>query len=622
VGAVIPAGQRQGRTNVTAPAAVLGIKTSLEGVGPVRFRDAAVSGTLVEGVPLDGCAPLANAAAINGNIAFIQRGVCDFIVKYTNAQNAGARAIVVFNDGATAARVDPIVMGGITPVIDIPGLMISSTDGNAINAFATTAADSPVQVTLDAAPNPANADLISAFSSRGPGSSGNSSFKPDIVAPGEGIVSTGVGTGFKGATNQGTSMSSPHVAGAAALLRQLHPNLHPAAIKALLQNSTVDANPGGDTSLARQGVGVLRVSQAATLTSFARPAGISFGRLNPMTPLNVTQAATLKNLSNRSRTFTVTHEPQQSYPGVEVTCPASVSVNRNGSRDFKLRLKFDPKTAARAGVADNASNSQTEIDGWCVLSDGIDTLRVGYLAVVDAASGLLLSHGPAGLGVQVRNQGPAAGIAEGFTLAGSGGTGANHTYSAIKRLGFRRADPSLFFDLPVLEFGISVDRPWEAIANLNVDLFLDLDRDGVEDVNLQARDLSAYDPNAALGTYVTAQFLNGDGGFLDWVVNTVDFNDRVVILPFTLEAGGGLVSDSFNYRLVLQDRQGNTDVQTGSIDLANEIVPNVNSFSLGGGQAVGVAVNGPAGAMLWLFPTNNDDLKQDQVTVTRGGVFR
>ena len=73
--------------------------------------------------------------------------------------------------------------------------------------------------------------------------------------------------------------------------------------------------------------------------------------------------------------------PNQSYPGVRVSCPSKVQVNGKGKSSFNIQLKFDPREAWRAGVFDDAFESQTEVDGWCVLNDGKDTLRVGYLAV-------------------------------------------------------------------------------------------------------------------------------------------------------------------------------------------------------------------------------------------------
>ncbi len=78
-------------------------------------------------------------------------------------------------------------------------------------------------------------DLISSFSSRGP--TGDSRIKPDIVAPGEVINSTWIDGSF--ATSSGTSMSAPHIAGLAALMLQLKPDLAPEEIKALLKNTAV-----------------------------------------------------------------------------------------------------------------------------------------------------------------------------------------------------------------------------------------------------------------------------------------------------------------------------------------------------------------------------------------------
>ena len=91
---------------------------------------------------------------------------------------------------------------------------------------------------------------------------------------------------------------------------------------------------------------------------------------------------------------------------------------------------------------DDAFVSQTEVDGWCILSDGKDTLRVGYVAVVDPASGVLVLPDNGFSSVKVRNFGPSLGWAEGFTLAKLGGEEQNRTYGSIAAIGFRRADPN------------------------------------------------------------------------------------------------------------------------------------------------------------------------------------
>jgi minor extracellular serine protease Vpr len=615
--AITPKGQSNGQATVNAPANLAGPKNSAEGAGAARFRDnPPITDVLVKGNPLNGCGPLTNAAAVSGHVVLIVRGACNFIVKYQAAQAAGARALVVYNDGANAGRIDPIVMGGLDSSITVPGLMISFPDGSALAGVATTDASSPAQVTLQSVKNPATDDLIASFSSRGPGS-GAQGFKPDLSAPGTGIVSTGVGTGNLGAALDGTSMASPHVAGSAALLHQLHPNLRPAAIKALLQNSTVDVNAAGDTSLARQGVGAIRVDAAAALTSYAAPGGVSFGRLNPQFPIHVDRDIHVHNMSRFPRLFIGKDVPHQTFAGVNVFCPKFVWVGGHDSRKVDIDLFFNPFASAAAGLFDESSISQTEVDGWCELSDGKDTLRIGYLAVVDPASGIQAS-GKQSV-VDIRNSGPAGGMAEGFTLVGSGGKGAKHTYSSISKLGVRRGDPNLYLGFPVLEFAVTVDESWEHISNLTVDLLLDVDKDGVPDVELVAADWTTFEPPppdgaAIIGTYLTAQF-NAKGGFLDWGVSTWDFNDRVVILPFTTVAGGGLVPDSFNYTLTLTDRQGAQDVQTGTIDMANEIVPDLNSFQLDRGEKVSTSVTSGKGKMLWIFPGNPARDQEDTVQV-------
>src|ERR1700737_4388956 len=296
--------------------------------------------------------------------------------------------------------------------------MISSTDGFPIGGAGAPPAASPVKVTLEVAPDPTKDDQIASFSSRGPGS-GGTHFKPEISAPGFSIVSTAVGTGTEGVSFQGTSMAAPHVTGSAALLRQLHPKFGPGAIKRSLLNSTGNANPSGDTDLARQGVGVVRVDRAAALTSYASPGGVSFGRLNPVVPIFRSRSVKLTDFGGHARSFTVKSVPHKTYPGVQVSCPSSVTVRPNHSNEFDINLSFDPRVALKKGVSDNWFISETEVDGWCVLSDGKDTLRVGYLASVDAAS-LMFSHRTSRNSMALANVGPSVGLAEGFTLVGTG----------------------------------------------------------------------------------------------------------------------------------------------------------------------------------------------------------
>ncbi|MDB6160653.1 MAG: putative in family peptidase [Gammaproteobacteria bacterium] len=626
VAASIPGGRVYSRVTVTAPASVAGTKNNLEGAGPVQLKDIGpVSGALINSVPTNGCTPFTNASDVAGGIAFVMRGTCTFDAKYVNAQAAGARAIVVYNDGATAARVDPLVMATTTPTIAIPGVMISSTDGFPLAAAATTAA-SPVKVTLDVGPDPTKDDQITSFSSRGPGP-GGTHFKPEISAPGFSIVSTAVGTGTEGVSFQGTSMAAPHVTGSAALLRQLHPKFGPGAIKALLLNSTVNANPSGDTDLARQGVGVVRVDRAAALTSYASPGGVSFGRLNPVVPIVRSRSVKLTDFGGHSRFFTVKSVPHKTYPGVQVSCPSSVTVRPNRSNEFDINLSFDPRVALTKGVSDNWFISETEVDGWCVLSDGKDTLRVGYLASVDAAS-LMISHRTSRNTIALANVGPSVGLAEGFTLVGTGkhsddgdedekDTSTTPAPSnTIAQLGVRH---NTVGGNDTFQFGIALNHIFQNLSAAKFTLLLDTNNDGVDDVELDGADISTFDPNQPVGTFVTAQFdLKTGNGFLDWP-GIWDFNDRVATLTYTTAAntgtqGTGLVPPKFSYHLTLVNSDGSTDVIHGTVDMSKEVVPDLNDFTLNPGEVANVGFS-RVGTTLWLYPGNSPRSQVNVVTV-------
>ncbi len=99
--------------------------------GNTTFND--FSGNLVladdgSANPTLACNPLTNAAAINGNIAVIERGTCYFVDKVKNAQNAGAIGVLMINNVPGT----PIIMGGSDATITIPSVMISKADGQAI----------------------------------------------------------------------------------------------------------------------------------------------------------------------------------------------------------------------------------------------------------------------------------------------------------------------------------------------------------------------------------------------------------------------------------------------------------------------------------------------------------
>lgn len=121
-------------------------------------------------------------------------------------------------------------------------------------------------------------DTLAYFSSRGPVPGFDAVLKPDITAPGVDIYSTVPVSGPLGNPTRyrnlsGTSMATPHVAGAAALLKQLHPTWTPELIKANMMNTAQDLS----LSPYDQGAGRLDLTQTVSSRLVAAPGNFSFG---------------------------------------------------------------------------------------------------------------------------------------------------------------------------------------------------------------------------------------------------------------------------------------------------------------------------------------------------------
>ena len=118
--------------SITSPSGLAGSYTGIEsGFGPpLTFTPITADIVVVSDGTADsteGCGTLVNGSEISGNIAIVRRGNCSFTAKVENAQTAGAVAVIIVNNGP--GLISP---GGANPVINIPSIMISQADGNAI----------------------------------------------------------------------------------------------------------------------------------------------------------------------------------------------------------------------------------------------------------------------------------------------------------------------------------------------------------------------------------------------------------------------------------------------------------------------------------------------------------
>jgi len=177
-----------------------------------------------------------------------------FSIKEENAANAGAKALMVYNN------IDGIFLGElihqfIKPEYKprIPVVSLDRGDGLKIKE----SIESTTNATLNLFYNP---DFVTHFSSRGPVSPFY--IKPDLVAPGAYINTTQSNGGYN--FTSGTSYAAPHVSGAAALLLQKNPELHHHEIKSLLLTTVKPVSDayGQEFSIHEAGAGRLDIGNA------------------------------------------------------------------------------------------------------------------------------------------------------------------------------------------------------------------------------------------------------------------------------------------------------------------------------------------------------------------------
>lgn len=222
------------------------------------------------------------AGFFNGALALIQRGGCTFAVKVTNASNAGADGVVIFN----SVGGPPISMGGLTGTP--PAFMLDLEDGIALRDYvvANPTATARINVATSYMVNNDWEDIVAGFSSRGP--SQYEILKPDYIAPGVNILAAVASSGgdpAQYAFYQGTSMSSPHGAGAAALMVALHPSWSPAEIKSAMASTAVGGLLKDDGATPADpfdvGSGLLALGGASTVGLVFDETGANYAAADP-----------------------------------------------------------------------------------------------------------------------------------------------------------------------------------------------------------------------------------------------------------------------------------------------------------------------------------------------------
>jgi minor extracellular serine protease Vpr len=338
---------------------------------------------------LNGCTSVDPGAS--GKVVVVNRGGCTFSTKVRNAIAAGATGVVVINNVAG----DPIAMGKDGGGGDnLPAVMIGKNEGAALRTAnpPDASASSTFQEFITA-----NKDILAGFSSQGP-TNVDLAIKPDVTSVGVNVLSSitcvgkgpgcpGDGTGW--AFFQGTSMSTPHIAGSAAVLKNLHPTWSPAQIKSELVNRADlvinDAITGThDVGPTAQGAGRENLSVAADGTTWMDPVSASFGKVTVGHPTSLNITLSNPTASPQTYAVTVTKFTPSTFGGTvpsvfdagvlssgdgRITVPASVTVPANGSTTLTVSVNSGQPLG-------------TVVQGWIDLNSGSDDLHFAYYAQV------------------------------------------------------------------------------------------------------------------------------------------------------------------------------------------------------------------------------------------------
>jgi subtilisin family serine protease len=290
-----------------------------------------------------------------------------FLARKCTVKQAGAAIAVAGGAGlvlATLAAGDPRSSdaGGLDGGT-VPGLVISRRMASLLQAL-VAGSGGAVVVTIGSTTQSlgsGNGGLTTSFSSLGPAPI-SLRLKPDVSAPGEGVLSTVPG-GY--AIWDGTSMATPAVAGAAALLRQRHPQWKPADVRSALELTARPAyeNPAHSVEALplAVGSGLIDVT-AADLTPLLSPqASANFGLVRA--PASRTVQVELRDAGSGAGTWAVT------APGL--SAPQMLVVPAGGA--VALALTLDERAGAKIG------NRQ----GYVTLLRGTQSLRIRWWGYVE-----------------------------------------------------------------------------------------------------------------------------------------------------------------------------------------------------------------------------------------------
>ncbi|KZV90011.1 subtilisin-like protease [Exidia glandulosa HHB12029] len=322
-------------------------------------------------------------------ITIIRRGTCNFSQKLANAAAKGAKYAIVYNNGGAFA---PVVFGN-----DTQAVLIQSEDG----AFLVDQFSKGVDVKISFPQSgavlreaSATGGLVSDFTSFGP--SNDMYFKPAVAAPGGNIVNTWPVKLGSFVSISGTSMATPHTAGAAALILQakgksaaLAKNMR-TLLETTAQTIASDKEDGAaPQTLSQQGAGLINVYNAINYKTSVSPGELL---LNDTANWKTFHTITVTNNGDKKQTYRLSHVPagtaltlQKGFPlpkdypvpltADKVTVHLSAqAVTLEAGKSATVQVGFTPPK-------DIAKEQLPVLSGFIQIVGGGETLHVSYLGL-------------------------------------------------------------------------------------------------------------------------------------------------------------------------------------------------------------------------------------------------
>lgn len=457
---------RNGESTVTVDKVYAGASVA-NAVGPLPTIDSTAAGlpgadpaavALCFAAVDNGGVAVLDPAKVAGKIVVCDRGANARVNKSLAVKQAGGAGMILVNTNANSINAD---------FHFVPTVHLAVTDRAGVKAAAATGTPATIakaQIVFNAA-----APFTASFSSRGPAlAAAGNILKPDLIAPGQDILAAVAPPGNNGRLfdlYSGTSMSSPHVAGLAALFKQAHPEWSPMAIKSALMTTAGDVLDGPNTNplvIFRQGAGHVRPSAALDPglvfdSSFADWLGFLCGTQLPVanctaagvpvvapSDFNVASIAigalpgsqTVKrrvtNVGGNPATYTASVAGLTGV-GVAVS-PASLTLAAGQTKEFTV-------TFTNASAALNVY-----VGGQLTLSDGTHLVRVPVVVrpVVFSAPTEATGSYPVRFGYTGPFTAEPRGLVPASTFSGAVATGGQMTFQVTLPAGLTYARFSLF----------------------------------------------------------------------------------------------------------------------------------------------------------------------------------